>query len=57
MIAAAQAWSGLIERAAAEAQQLSPAAAARQHAATVTDTRAADSSDLVRFTIEPRLKV
>jgi enoyl-CoA hydratase/carnithine racemase len=55
-IAAPQAWPGLIERAAAEAQQLSPAAAARLHAATVTDSRAADLSDLVRSAIEPGLK-
>jgi enoyl-CoA hydratase/carnithine racemase len=55
-IAAPQAWPGLIERAAAEAQQLSPAAAARMHAATVTDSRAADLADLVRSAIEPGLK-
>jgi enoyl-CoA hydratase len=55
-IAAPQAWPGLIERAAAEAQQLSPAAAARLHAATVSDSRAADLSDLVRSAVEPGLK-
>ena len=55
-IAAPQVWTGLIGRAAAEAQQLSPAAAARLHAATVTDTRAADLADLVRSAIEPGLK-
>jgi enoyl-CoA hydratase len=55
-IAAPGAWPELIQRAAAEAQQLSPAAAARLHAATVTDTRAADLADLVRSAIEPGLK-
>ena len=55
-IAAPEAWPGLIERATAEAQQLSPAAAARLHAATVTDTRAADLADLVRSAVEPGLK-
>ena len=55
-ISAPEAWPGLIERAAAEAQQLSPAAAARLHAATVTDSRAADLADLVRSAIEPGLK-
>ena len=55
-VAAPDAWPGLIERAAAEARQLSPAAAARLHAATVTDSRAADLADLVRSAIEPGLK-
>jgi len=55
-IAAPEAWPGLIERAAAEARQLSPAAAARLHAATVTDSRAADLADLVRSALEPGLK-
>lgn len=55
-IAVPGAWSALIERAAAEAQQLSPAAAARLHAATLSDTRAADLADLVRSAIEPGLK-
>lgn len=55
-IAATADWPGRIERAAAEAQQLSPAAAASLHAATVTDTRAADLADLVRSAIEPGLK-
>ena len=55
-IAATADWPGRIGRAAAEAQQLSPAAAARLHAATVTDTRAADLADLVRCAIEPGLK-
>jgi len=55
-IAAPEAWPGLIERAAAEAQQLSPAAAAKLHAATVTDSRAADLADLVRSATEPGLK-
>ena len=55
-IAAVETWPALIERAAAEARQLSPAAAARLHAATVTDTRAADLSDLVRSAAEPGLK-
>lgn len=55
-IAAPPAWQACVERAAAEAQQLSPAAAARLHAATVSDTRAADLADLVRSAIEPGLK-
>jgi len=55
-IAAPPTWPGVIERAAAEAQQLSPAAAARLYAATVTDSRAADLSDLVRSALEPGLK-
>ena len=55
-IAAQEAWPGRIERAAADAQQLSPAAAARLHAATVTDSRAADLADLVRSALEPGLK-
>ena len=55
-IAAPPAWPELIERAASEAQQLSPAAAARLYAATVTDSRAADLSDLVRSALEPGLK-
>ena len=55
-IAAAETWPGLIERAAAEAQQLSPATAARLHAATVIDSRAADLADLVRSASEPGLK-
>lgn len=55
-IAAAEAWLGLIERAAAEAQQLSPAAAARLYTASVSDSRAADLADLVRSAIEPGLK-
>lgn len=54
--AAPETWPGLIERAAVEAQQLSPSAAARLHAATVSDTRAADLADLVRSAIEPGLK-
>ena len=55
-LAAPAAWPGLIARAAAEAQQLSPAAAARLYAATVTDSRAADLADLVRSALEPGLK-
>jgi enoyl-CoA hydratase len=55
-IAAPPDWPGAIERATAEAQQLSPAAAARLHAATVSDSRAADLADLVRSAIEPGLK-
>jgi enoyl-CoA hydratase len=54
--AAVDTWPALIERAATTAQQLSPAAAARLHAATVSDTRAADLADLVRSAIEPGLK-
>jgi len=55
-IAAPEAWPALIGRAAAEAQQLSPAAAARLHSATVVDSRAEDLADLVRSAIEPGLK-
>ncbi len=55
-IAAREAWPEHIERARAEAQQLSLAAAARLHAATVTESRAADLADLVRSAIEPGLK-
>ena len=55
-IAAPEAWPALIGRAAAEAQQLSPAAAARLHTATVVDSRAEDLADLVRSAIEPGLK-
>jgi enoyl-CoA hydratase len=55
-IAAPQSWPALLERAAAEALQLSPAAAARLHAATVVDSRAADLADLVRSASEPGLK-
>ena len=55
-IAAASDWPALIEQAAAEAQQLSSAAAARLNAATVSDTRAADLADLVRSAVEPGLK-
>jgi enoyl-CoA hydratase/carnithine racemase len=55
-IAAREAWPGRIASAAVEAQQLSPAAAARLHAATVVDSRAADLADLVRSAIEPGLK-
>jgi enoyl-CoA hydratase/carnithine racemase len=55
-IAAPEAWPGLILHAAAEAQQLSPTAAARLHGATLTDSRAADLSDLIRSAIEPGLK-
>lgn len=55
-VAAPQAWPALSERAALAAHQLSPAAAARLHAATVNDTRAADLADLVRSALEPGLK-
>lgn len=55
-IAAREAWPALIARAAAEALKLSPAAAARLHAATVADSRAEDLADLVRSAIEPGLK-
>ncbi|MBE0624279.1 MAG: enoyl-CoA hydratase/isomerase family protein [Burkholderiales bacterium] len=55
-IAAPETWPALVVDAAAEAQQLSPAAAARMHAATVIDTRAADLADLVRSASEPGLK-
>lgn len=55
-IAAPPLWQELVARAAAEAQLLSPAAAARLHAATVADSRAQDLADLVRSAIEPGLK-
>ena len=55
-IAAATDWQPCIQRAADEAQQLAPAAAARLHAATVSDSRAVDLADLVRSVIEPGLK-
>ncbi len=55
-IAAAEAWPAIALRAANEAEQLSVAAAARLHAATVTDSRAADLADLVRSAAEPGLK-
>ncbi len=55
-IAAPQSWPALIERAAAAAEQLSPAAAARLYAATVTDSRTADLADLIRSALEPGLK-
>ena len=55
-IAAPDTWPALTARAAAEAQQLSPAAAARLNAATVADSRAEDLADLVRSAIEPGLK-
>jgi len=52
-IAAQQAWPALVERAVAQAQELSPAAAARLNASTVIDSRAADLADLVRSASEP----
>ncbi len=55
-IATPESWPGLVLRAGQEAQQLSIAAAARLHAATVTDTRAADLADLVRSASDPELK-
>jgi len=55
-IAAPASWAGLIERAATEARQLSPAATARLKTATVSDARAADLADLIRSAIEPGLK-
>ena len=55
-IAAPEVWPALMARAASEAQQLSPAAAARLNAATVVDSRAGDLADLVRSAIEPGLK-
>jgi enoyl-CoA hydratase len=55
-IAAPQSWPALLERAAAEALQLSPAAAARLYAATVIDSRAADLADLVRSASQAGLK-
>ena len=55
-IAAADAWPGVIEAAGRDAQQLSPAAAARLLAATVTDSRAVDMADLVASAADPGLK-
>ena len=55
-IAALADWPALIERAAADAAELSPAAAARLYAATLSDTREADLADLVRSVLEPGLK-
>jgi len=55
-IAASDAWPGLISSGANDAQLLSPAAAARLCAATVTDSRAADMADLVASAAEPGLK-
>ena len=55
-VAAAESWPGIVLRAAEEAQQLSADAAARLHAATVTDSRAADLADLVRSAAETGLK-
>lgn len=55
-IAAPEAWPAIALRAAGEAEQLSVAAATRLHAATVTDSRAADLADLVRSAAEPGLK-
>lgn len=49
-------WPELVRGAADEALQLTAAAAARLHAATVTDTRAADLADLVRSAADPGLK-
>jgi enoyl-CoA hydratase/carnithine racemase len=55
-IAPPESWPVLVLRAADEAQQLSAAAAARLHAATLTDSRAADLADLVRSAADPGLK-
>jgi len=55
-VAAPPSWPALVERTAHEATQLAPSAAARLHAATVTDTRAADLADLIRSALEPGLK-
>ncbi|TSA14095.1 MAG: enoyl-CoA hydratase/isomerase family protein [Betaproteobacteria bacterium] len=55
-VAPLPAWAGLIELAVADAQQLSPEAAARLNTATVADTRAPDLADLIRSAIEPGLK-
>ena len=55
-VAPAEAWPGLVLRAADEAQQLSIIAAAKLQAATVTDTRAEDLADLVRSAADPGLK-
>ena len=55
-IAAPAEWPALIAGAAADAQELSPSAAARLFAASVADTRAVDLADLVRSASEPGLK-
>ena len=49
-------WPGLITAAGDDAGQLSPAAAARLFAATVTESRAADMADLVASAAEPGVK-
>jgi enoyl-CoA hydratase/carnithine racemase len=48
-------WPSLVDMEAGRATALSPSAAARLHAATVTDTRAADMADLVASVAEPGL--
>ncbi|MBE0615653.1 MAG: enoyl-CoA hydratase/isomerase family protein [Burkholderiales bacterium] len=55
-VAAPADWAALVAGATADAQQLSPAAAARLFGATVADTRAVDLADLVRSASEPGLK-
>jgi enoyl-CoA hydratase/carnithine racemase len=55
-IAPPEQWPELVLRAAEESAQLSPAAAAKLNAATVTDTRATDLADLVGSAAEPGLK-
>ena len=55
-IAPPEQWPEIVLRAAEQSAQLSPTAAARLNAATVTDTRAADLADLVGSAAEPGLK-
>jgi enoyl-CoA hydratase/carnithine racemase len=54
-VAARDDWASLVTMEAGRAAQLAPAAAARLHAATLTDTRAADMADLVASVAEPGL--
>jgi enoyl-CoA hydratase/carnithine racemase len=48
-------WNSIVDMEARHAASLSPAAAARLHAATLTDTRAQDMADLVASVAEPGL--
>jgi enoyl-CoA hydratase/carnithine racemase len=54
-VAAVDDWASIVTMEAGRAAQLAPAAAARLHAATLTDTRAADMADLVASVAEPGL--
>jgi enoyl-CoA hydratase/carnithine racemase len=54
-VAARDDWASIVTMEAGRAALLAPAAAARLHAATLTDTRAADMADLVASVAEPGL--